>query len=81
MKLQRQFTLDECWLVKIGKLCQPKSPPDWSLNGINTTNIAGISSGTIVMDKRRENYKLKLEKYEVQMADLNEKCSIIFGLI
>ncbi len=80
-KIQGLSTLDKFWLITIGEPLQPKSSMDLPLNIVNTTNVAGMSSGTIVTDKKRENYELKFEKYELQIADWDKKHAIVWEII
>lgn len=65
-EIQRPLTFNKCWLVTIDKLLQPKSPPDLPRDPANIITVAGTSSSITVIDKEKENYGIKIEKYELK---------------
>lgn len=65
--------LDKCCLITIVKLHQLRNPLDLPEITANTTMFAGRSSDTSIIDKKRDNIKLKIEKYKLQIANEDKK--------
>lgn len=68
-RIKTLLTLDECWPVIIGRPLQLNDLHDLPENTANITTVLDTNSRITVINKEKEDYKAKREKYKLQMAD------------